>query len=117
MHEEITKENYQKVLEGLWNKHWGDKEGATTEYNGKIFYFVDDDQKVDDNGNPYLDAIKDDKIYQLTYTYPDNWDELDRETQAQSWDEIDWGHAIDAEELTNNLDETIDFLDEICHLW
>lgn len=113
MTEEITKENYQKVLEDLWSKRWGDKDGATTEYNGKTFYFVDDDQKVDGNGNPYLNAIKDDKIYQLTYVYPDDWDEMPEEDQAQCWDEIDWEHAVNAEQLTDNLDETLLMLNDI----
>lgn len=117
MTEKITKENYKEVLEDMWNKRWGDKEGATTEYDSKTFYFVDDDQEVDGNGNPYLNAIKDDKIYQLTYAYPDGWHEMSEQDQLQSWDEIDWDHAVNAEQLTDNLDETIDFLGEICHLW
>lgn len=117
MTEEITKENYKEVLEGLWNKRWGDKDGAATECDGKIFYFVDDDQKVDDNGNPYLDAIKSDKIYQLTYAYPDGWEEMSEQDQLQSWDEIDWDHAVDAEQLTDDLDETLLMLNDIADRW
>lgn len=117
MNIKITKENYKKALEDLWNKHWGDKDGATTECDGKTFYFVDDDQKVDGNGNPYLDVIKDDKIYQLTYAYPEGWDEMSEQDQLQSWDQIDWDHAVNAEQLTDNLDETILMLNDISDCW
>ncbi len=113
MQEEITKENYKKALEDLWNKHWGDKESAASECDGKTFYFLSDDQMVDSEGNPYQQAIRDGKIYQLSYVYPDSWDELPEEDKAQSWDEIDWDHAVDAEQLTDDLDETILVLNDI----
>lgn len=117
MDEKITKENYAKVLEDMWAKHYIEKKYAKTEYDGKTFYFVSYDQMVDNEGNPYQQAIRDNKIYQLTYTYPDNWNELDPEMQDQSWDQIDWNHALDAEQLTDDLDETIDYLNGICYLW